>query len=91
MIWNMFEEPKTIYFFWTYFYKKATATWTCGVPQGSILRPLLFLLCVNDLHHASMELNPIMFADDTNLSSHTVTLTLCLKQWIIEEMTNVSN
>ena len=42
-------------------------TISCGVPQGSILGPLLFLLYVKDLKNASNMLETIMFVDDTNL------------------------
>ena len=47
---------------------------SCGVLQGSVLGPILFLIYINDFHHSSSLFDFHLFADDANLLYRNVTL-----------------
>ena len=56
-------------------FQSNTETITTGVPQGSILGLLLFIIYINDLTTVSKKCTPIMYADDTTLLSTIDNLT----------------
>ena len=68
----------------------SSETITCGVPQGSVLGPLLFLLFINDIQNSSRKFRFYLFADDTNILYVDKDLR-SLEKVVNEEFKNVYN